>query len=864
VSARADRVLFRERSGFRNRVTSALWFNMNNANFRLSREIQAERYIYTIAPDLNQKTFSGQGRVELRIRQSTNRIVLHGVALDIVRATVGGDAIKVVADPVAQTLCFELPATMSGVLTLQLEWKGKFHNDLRGFYQAGTIGVTQFETDHARRVFPCLDEPGFKAVWELSLEVPAELSAISNGAVISEKRIEGGKKQIGFAPTPRMSSYLVALVVGELVSSEPIDVAGIPIRTWAVPEKVALTRFAQQCAAAVLPMLEAYFGMRYAFSKLDQIGVPDFEAGAMENSGCITYREIALLLDEQRAPVNARKRAAEVIAHEISHQWFGNLVTMQWWDDLWLNEAFATWMAYKIVDQWKPQWRMWDDFEKGRQTALRLDALSSSHPIRSEVKNAGQAVENFDAITYEKGAAMLRMLEGFMGEGRFRSGIGAYMVKHQYANAVADDLWNALEETSGHPIAQIAHAWLDREGYPIVGLESEGGSVSLTQERFALDPEVSGEVEPWIIPVILRYHDGDGLKTQSVLMQDRTQRVDLDCDCIQWICGNADAAGFYRVQYCDRDLRALTDGLQNLKPVEVVNLISDTWAAFRTKRVVLPTFLELLERVAVVSDYTVAREIAQRFSALEQLCTTNTSRAGFRKWVAVIVRPLFEQVGWGNESRARETSLLRTALLRSLAEVAREDIAVRELTERLNADWQNRLPLDPNLLDVAWVVTARHGDASLFERLLERAETETDPMAKRRALLSLAAFEAQELHHRVIHLILDQVVPMQDVTTYLNALVRNRSLHEQLWDFVQTRWDELRARCAAPFLTRRLVEALGGLIEYPDKVEILFEDKAEELRNVPAAVRQTRERMRLDADVHRRGAPALSSWLEGQ
>jgi puromycin-sensitive aminopeptidase len=265
---------------------------------------------------------------------------------------------------------------------------------------------------------------------------------------VIKEETTGGKRVVTFAPTKPISSYLVAMVVGKLVATSEAKAGEVPIRTWSVPDKAHLTRFAQECASSVLPLLEQYFDYEYAFTKVDQVGVPDFEAGAMENVGCITYREIALLVDEAKAPLGVRKRVAEVITHELAHQWFGNLVTMQWWDDLWLNEAFATWMAYKIVDQWKPEWRMWDDFEGGKAEALHLDALESTHPIRSEVRNADEATENFDAITYEKGGAMLRMIEGYLGEDTFRAGIRAYMRKHTWGNTVADDLWNALAEAS--------------------------------------------------------------------------------------------------------------------------------------------------------------------------------------------------------------------------------------------------------------------------------------------------------------------------------------------------------------------------------------------------------------------------------
>ena len=317
--------------------------------------------------------------------------------------------------------------------------------------------------------------------------MPNQAIAISNGKVVRDDNDGNGGRRLTFAPTPPLSSYLVALVVGPLVASPVAGGARRADPTWTTPEKRQLTAFAQDTAAAVLPRLEDYFGLPYPFGKLDQIGVPDFEAGAMENAGAVTFREVALLADPATAPLAVQKRVAEVITHELAHQWFGNLVTMVWWDDLWLNEAFATWMAYKIVDDWRPSWRIWMDFEAGKGAALALDALVSAHPIRADVNNAEEAGESFDAITYEKGGAVLRMIEGFLGEDRFRDGIRLYMRRHREANATADDLWGALGEASAQPILEMANGWIRQTGYPLldVALATEG-SVSVDADAAPL------------------------------------------------------------------------------------------------------------------------------------------------------------------------------------------------------------------------------------------------------------------------------------------------------------------------------------------------------------------------------------------
>src|SRR2546421_9834629 len=525
-------------------------------NFRLPTDCKPVRYSAHLAPDLAKGTFEGRMELEVRLQAPRREIHLHGIGLDVkrARARVQDRALKaaIAADAESETITLrfdeELPP---GNAMLDLAWSGNFSPGLRGLYRAGPLAVTQFEAADARRVFPCFDEPAFKARWNLQLVgLPDGLTALSNGAVIKDQKEPGGGRTVQFAGTAPLSSYLVVFCIGELASSPEKKARAYPVRTWAVPQKQALTAFGQEVACAVLPLLEDYFGQPYAYGKVDQVGVPDFEAGAMENAGCITYREVALLLDPKTAPLNIQKRVAEAITHELSHQWFGNLVTMVWWDDLWLNEAFATWMAYKIVDRWKPGWRVWMDFEVGKGAALHLDALKSSHAIRAEVRNAEEAGESFDAITYEKGGAILRMVEAWLSEDRFREGIRLYMRRHREANATADDLWGALADASGEPILELANAWIRQVGYPLVSVATRGRKVTLRQRRFFSDPEAreNGSPTRWLVPVVLRIGTGSGTQERRELIRSPEQEIDLGME-PSWVLGNAGARGFYRVAY---------------------------------------------------------------------------------------------------------------------------------------------------------------------------------------------------------------------------------------------------------------------------------------------------------------------------
>src|SRR5579884_1555487 len=454
---------------------------MDDAAFRLPRHVRPERYTLHLEPDLADWTFTGREAIEVHLARATRQVALHAVDLAVTEAwaTVGGRRwpcpATVEPQPAREAVVLRFAEPLpAGRATLHLAFRGTIGTGLRGLYRAEVDGrryaFTQFEATDARRAFPCFDEPAFKARFDLSATVPADLVAISNGAPLREAPgAEPGTKTVTFATTPRMSTYLVALAVGAL---EPTATAlargGTPIRVWTVPGKTGMGGLALEAAVASLNRLERYFGVRYPYGKLDLLAVPDFEAGAMENSGAIFFRETALLCDPATASVAAQKRIALVVAHEIAHQWFGNLVTMQWWDDLWLNEAFATWIEFRTIDDWRPEWEVWVDFQQEKAAPFATDALASTRPIRATVKNPAQISEMFDAITYEKGAAVLRMLEHYLGPAVFRAGVRQYIRAHREGNATAADLFGALEAASGRRVRAIARDWIDQPGYPVL------------------------------------------------------------------------------------------------------------------------------------------------------------------------------------------------------------------------------------------------------------------------------------------------------------------------------------------------------------------------------------------------------------
>jgi len=613
-------------------------------NFRLPADVKPVRYNAHLAPDLAGGTFEGRMELEVRLDGSRRELHLHALGLEITRARARPSLRAAVSlDPESETATLRFDGDLpAGRVVLDLAWTGKFTAGLRGLYRAGPVAVTQFEAADARRLFPCFDEPAFKARWSLQLVgLPDGVTALSNSPVVKDEKEPGGGRTVQFAETPPLSSYLIVLCIGELASSPEQLARGYPVRTWSVPQKQALTAFGQEVACAVLPLLEDYFGQPYAYGKVDQVGVPDFEAGAMENAGCITYREVALLLDPAAAPLTVQKRVAEVITHELSHQWFGNLVTMVWWDDLWLNEAFATWMAYKIVDQWRPRWRVWMDFETGKGAALHLDALKSSHPIRAEIRNAEEAGESFDAITYEKGGAILRMIEGYLGAERFRDGIRLYMRNHRESNATADDLWGALAEASGQPILEMANAWIRQTGYPLVTISQAGGKLRFAQKRFFSDPASAPEPTQWPVPLVLRF----GGREHRVLLRGAEQTLDTGGP-VDWVLGNVGARGFYRTAYEPALLERLIRALPELQPEERMGLVSDQWALVRANAVPLAGFLKLLAGLGSEPDHTVLDEVVGRLGWLEHRAASEADRPVFQAWVRSLLAEVAAELGW--------------------------------------------------------------------------------------------------------------------------------------------------------------------------------------------------------------------------
>jgi puromycin-sensitive aminopeptidase len=845
---------------------------MRPSRFRLPADVRPSDYHLHLEPDLDGATFRGEVRIDVRLERPRAEIVLHAADMRIEHATaeVHGAVVPLRArldrrdETVSLRAARPLPA---GAAALRLRFAGALNRHLRGLYAARSGGMpyafTQCEAADARRILPCFDEPAFKARFHVAVTARTGDTVIANAPVAREQPLSDGKRVIHFAPTPPLSTYLLALAVGPLESSEPRHVGTTPIRLWHAPGKAHLGAFGLEAAAEALARLEAYFDIPYPYDKLDLVAVPDFEAGAMENAGAVFFRETLLLLDPATVSLPERKRAAEVIAHELAHMWYGDLVTMAWWDDLWLNEAFATWMAYRVVNDWKPEWRMWQGFEHDRAGALGLDGLASTHPIYAPVRSVAEATENFDLITYEKGAAVVRMMEHYLGADTFRDGVRRYMRRHREGNAVAADLWRALGEASGADVARLAQSWIGQAGFPLVTLARNGRALRVRQERFFADPRVAAAKrrQRWPVPLVVRLAGGE--RVTRALVQKASDTVALPAPAPAWCFGNADAGGFYRVRHDPATEAALRGALDELGAVERLALVGDQWALVRADRGTVETFLDLADALAGEPDHDVIDGVVAALGTLDDQVVEpgSEARVALRSWIARRFGPALNALGWTPApAEPDEVRLRRAALLRLVGGVAEAPDVLAESRRRLDGYLADRGSLEPNLADSVVALAARVGDAALYDRYRTVAADARTPQEQRRFLLNLSSFRSRESIERTLAALLTSEIPTQDVAFLLMRMFGNPSGRDDAWRFLRRRWTAIRKRIP-PLMLARLVEATPALRtpRHASEVRSFFRDHP--LPEASRALRQALERFRLNAELRRRTAPGVARWL---
>jgi puromycin-sensitive aminopeptidase len=845
---------------------------------RLDPEVRPERVELRLEVDpARGEAYRGEVAIRLRVARAKPALHLHAVDLRVAgaRLETGGAARAGRVVPLPEAEMVELRfarGVPAGASTLRLAFSGRLRRDLCGLYRAASgrrrYAFTQLEATDARKFFPCFDEPAMKARFRLEVTTGAGNAVLSNAPALAARPAGRGRKTVVFAETPPLSTYLVALAVGPLEASRRIFVGPTPIRVWHVPGKGRLTGFALEAARESLARLERWFGLPYPYAKLDLVAVPDFEFGAMENAGAVFFRETLLLLDPRRATLPEQKRAAEVIAHELAHMWYGDLVTMAWWDDLWLNEAFATWMAFEVVDRWRPEWRVWHEFQHGRAAALDLDALRHTHPIWCEVRTPAEASENFDLITYEKGAAVVRMLERFLGASAFRRGVRRYIRRHRQGNATARDLWRALREGSGRPVEPLARAWIERPGHPVLSLRClrrRGRcELRLRQERFRESPRAARPgPELWPIPWVARL--GGRGRLLRALVARRSERIALGRGpAPRFVYANAEEAGFFRPEHGPRELRALLASLRRLPAIERMGLVDHQWALVRARRAPAGALLDLAQGLASERDPDVLAALERPLAFLADSLLPDAaprSAPALRALLAGCFGPELEAVGFdaerGEEPRAR---LRRAALLELVGGIAGDERAIAEAARRCEAYLADPRALDPNLADAAVALAARVGDAALQRRFVRAMREAATPQEARRYLLGLGAFREPRLVEGSLALALGDAVATQDVVPLLVRLLANPAAREATWDFVVAKWPRLRRRMP-PLLAARLVESTWRLLTPAHRRAVARFFAAHPLPSGARALRQSLERFDWYRSFRRPAAADLARRL---
>ncbi|HVA04572.1 MAG TPA: M1 family metallopeptidase [Acidimicrobiales bacterium] len=857
-----------------------------SAQYRLPYSVEPRRYALRLTPDLDAATFSGEVHIEVMVHEAVTTVVLHAAELTVAEAWIepgGGERLPLAVemDRGSERLVLS-PSTAlpPGPGVISIEFSGILNDQLHGFYRSAftddqgvshTIATTQFEATDARRAFPCFDEPDRKAVFSVTLDVPDGLSAYSNGPEVDDSPLPQGGRRIRFGDTIPMSTYLVAFVVGPLVATDPLDVRGTPVRIVHVPGKGDLTAFALEAAAHSLEFFVDWFGIEYPAEKLDLVAIPDFAFGAMENLGCVTFREAVLLVDPDRASRLELERVADVISHEIAHMWFGDLVTMRWWNGIWLNEAFATLMELLCVDHFRPQWQRWVSFGVTRDAAMATDGLHATRPVEYPVGPPEEAQGMFDVLTYQKGAGVLRMLERYLGTERFRDGVRRYLEAHRFGNTETEDLWNAIEEASGEPVRDIMDSWILQGGFPLVSLDTApgptppAGTPVVSQEPFhyATSDGPSAIGSGWKIPVIARAIDGDEAR---LLLDSDPEPLDLGGDTLDdAVVVNAGGSGFYRVRYAPEHHRRLAGRLDALDLLERFNLLGDSWAVVVAQRSGPEDFLLLAEALGNEDDPDIWAQVTGALSLLHRAAADDV-RPLVGAYTRGLLGPVLARLGWSaRPGEGPRTPTLRAQVVAALGTVGRDPEVQAEAHRLHDVAQRGEVALDPDLASAILSTVGASGGTEDFETFLDHYRHPATPQEEMRYLYALTGFADPSLAARAFGLAMTEV-RSQDSPFVIQLLLTNRDNGPATWARVVEHWDELLARIPSNILPRML-GGLTSLCRDPDLARAVTAFvRAHPLAIGQRTVEQTLERLEINvsfaASLAETAGPVLSAGLQ--
>lgn len=836
---------------------------------RLATTVVPEHYILTLTPDLKAATFSGVETIDVTAKEPVRAITLNSAEIAIQSASIKAGSKEQTAtvsfDKEKEQVTLTVPDSVpAGKASIRIHYTGILNNELRGFYLSKTArrnyAVTQFESTDARRAFPSFDEPAFKATFDVTLVVDKGDTAISNGPIVSDTPgPEADKHTLKFLTTPKMSTYLVAFLVGDFQCTSG-EQDGVAIRVCATPDKVALTPYGVDVAKFVLHYYNNYFGIPYPLKKLDLIGLPDFEAGAMENFGAITYRETALLIDPKTASIGAKKDVASVIAHEMAHQWFGDLVTMQWWNNVWLNEGFATWMANKPIAAMHPEWNIDQDVAAEMDGTLNLDAQPTTRAIRAKADTREEIEQMFDGISYGKASDVLLMVENYVGEETFRNGVHNYLAAHLYGNATAEDFWNAQTATSHKPVDKIMDSLVAQPGEPLLTFgEPAGGSVSVAQRRFFLSPSIQPDPsQKWTIPVCFK---SSAAGPSCELVTPETTSVKAPAGDLFF--ANANGKGFYRSKYpADVYAKLVSRVETSLTPTERISLLGDEWAQVRANTATVGDYLDLVAAVKADPNAAVISSAAGAVDAIyERIPSTQGEKDALAAWIRKTFEPEYAKLGAPAASDTANTRELRARLFGILGNQGKDPKVLAEAREIADKYIADPSSVDPTLARTALNVAAESGNAELFDKLQKVYETSTNPEIQIGALRLLAQFEDPALEKRSLEFATSGKVRNQDAAIQVAIpMFMGGARRDMAWQFVQTHWDGVHA-LLTPELGNILVQSTSTFCTEDAAKEVQDFFATHPVASADRAVKHSVESIKGCAELHRLQGPNLKTWL---